>query len=180
MNSKQKVGYTLLGAVIMLVGIGVGAIVSPPLIAQHNGVFDEIQCSTLRVIDKSGKDVVHIAASEDGNAVTVVDRSGNRAVQLVASENGNAVTVFNRSGNRAIQVGAKETMKGNEYSVDVFDKAGNTAINLGTTEVGEVSVNGVIIHGRTGQEQIVLGTAIDHASAIVIVDRAGKVKWRAP
>ena len=34
-----------LGAIIMLIGLTVGAIVSPPLIAQRNGVFDEIECS---------------------------------------------------------------------------------------------------------------------------------------
>lgn len=37
MNYKQKLRYKLLGAVIMLVGIGTGSIISPPLIAQHNG-----------------------------------------------------------------------------------------------------------------------------------------------
>ena len=47
MNNKQKFGYTLLGALIMLIGIGVGAIVSPPLIAQRNAVFDEIVCNQL-------------------------------------------------------------------------------------------------------------------------------------
>ena len=42
MNQKQKFGYTVLGALIMLVGIGVGSIVSPPLIAQRDGVFGEL------------------------------------------------------------------------------------------------------------------------------------------
>ena len=36
MNCKQKFGYMVLGAVIMLIGLAVGAIVSPPLIA-HGG-----------------------------------------------------------------------------------------------------------------------------------------------
>ena len=35
MNLKQKCFYTALGAVIMLIGLGIGAIVSPPLIAQN-------------------------------------------------------------------------------------------------------------------------------------------------
>ena len=35
MNHKQKYFYTALGAFIMLTGMGVGAIVSPPLIAQR-------------------------------------------------------------------------------------------------------------------------------------------------
>ena len=35
MNQKQKCFYTALGAAIMLIGIGVGAIICPPLIAQR-------------------------------------------------------------------------------------------------------------------------------------------------
>jgi hypothetical protein len=35
MNYKQKLGYTLLGAGIMLIGLAVGAIVAPPMKGLH-------------------------------------------------------------------------------------------------------------------------------------------------
>ena len=76
MNHKQKLGYTVLGTVTMLIGLGVGAIVSPPLIAQRNGVFDEIECSKLTVVDKTGKPAVLLATSGTGSSVTVFDKSG--------------------------------------------------------------------------------------------------------
>ena len=76
MNQKQRFGYTTLGAVIMLVGIGMVSIVSPPLIAQRDGVFGEIECTKLRVVDKAGKTAVRLSADENGNHVTVVDKMG--------------------------------------------------------------------------------------------------------
>ena len=62
MNYKQKLGYTCLGAAIMLIGIGVGSIVSPPLIAQRNGVFDEVNCSRLSIFDESKREVITLFA----------------------------------------------------------------------------------------------------------------------
>lgn len=55
MNHKQKLGYMALGAGIMLVGLVIGAIVSPPLIAQRNGVFDKIVCREIEVVDKDSE-----------------------------------------------------------------------------------------------------------------------------
>ena len=54
MNRQQKLGYMVLGAVIMAVGIGLGAVVSPPLIAHRNGVFDEVVCGKLTVVNEKG------------------------------------------------------------------------------------------------------------------------------
>ena len=42
MNHKQKCVYTILGAVIMLIGMGVGAIICPPLIAQREDVLGDL------------------------------------------------------------------------------------------------------------------------------------------
>ena len=62
MNTKQKLGYTIFGAVIMLVGMSVGSILSPTLIAQQNGVFDEIQCTKLTVVNELGEERIRIDA----------------------------------------------------------------------------------------------------------------------
>ena len=65
MNTKQKLGYTILGAVIMLVGMSVGSILSPTLIAQNNGVFDEIQCTKLTVVNELGEKRMELQAPKD-------------------------------------------------------------------------------------------------------------------
>jgi hypothetical protein len=84
MNNKQKFGYTLLGALIMLIGIGVGAIVSPPLIAQRNAVFGEIVCNQLKVVDKYGKEAVLLVAREIANGVIVCNKEGKSVISLSA------------------------------------------------------------------------------------------------
>ena len=98
MNQKQRFGYTFLGAVIMLVGIGLGSIVSPPLIAQRDGVFGEIECTKLRVVDKAGKTAVLLATTEDGNYVTVTNKAEEPAITLIADEVTNRVTIHNKVG----------------------------------------------------------------------------------
>ena len=55
MNQKQKLGYTLLGAWIMAVGIIIGQVITPNIEAQSNGVFDEITCRGIKVVDENGK-----------------------------------------------------------------------------------------------------------------------------
>ncbi|MCE2394909.1 hypothetical protein J4G02_10025 [Candidatus Poribacteria bacterium] len=122
MDHKQKLGYTVLGAVIMLVGIGVGSIVSPPLIAQRDGVFGEIECTELIVVDKAGKTAVHLSAREDGNGIAVYDTAGQKAITLTAVELGNSVTVCDKAGKAVVDLIAIEAGKG---AVVAYDKAGN-------------------------------------------------------
>ena len=108
MNHKQKLGYTVLGAVIMLVGLAVGAIVSPPLIAQRNGVFDEIQCSKLTVINKAGKRAVVLDAGEERNGVNVFDKQEKPAVSLVADAKSNGMLIFDKANKPAVLINAGE------------------------------------------------------------------------
>ena len=49
-----------LGAVIMLIGLAVGAIVSPPLVAQRNEVFDYITCRGVKVVDELGSVDIYV------------------------------------------------------------------------------------------------------------------------
>ena len=55
MNHKQKLGYMALGAGILAVGIMIGQFVTPDIEAQSAGVFDEITCRLLTVVDEKGK-----------------------------------------------------------------------------------------------------------------------------
>ena len=64
MNHKQKLGYTLLGAGILAVGIIIGQVITPDIEAQSNGVFDKITCRELEVMDKDGNRGIFLAASQ--------------------------------------------------------------------------------------------------------------------
>ena len=71
MNSKQKCFYTALGAVIMLIGMGVGAILCSPLIAQREDILGDIQCTGLTVVNRSGEPAVLLRTSDLANRVIV-------------------------------------------------------------------------------------------------------------
>ena len=103
----------------------VGTIVSPPLIAQRNGVFGEIQCTGLKVVDKDGKMAIDLYAHELGNGVAVLNKGGGAGIGLAAHEDeagGNNVMILDKSGNKVVGLGTFSKM-GN--GVAIFDKQGN-------------------------------------------------------
>ena len=85
MKQKICVRSMGLGAVIMLIGLAVGAIVSPPLVAQRNGVFDEIQCKRLTVVDEDGNKAIRLFSTGvlvKENMMVVYDKLGNEVIVL--------------------------------------------------------------------------------------------------
>ena len=93
MNRLQKFLYTLWGAVIMAIGITIGAIVCSPLVAQENGFFDKVVCHELEVVDKDGKKAIVLQSNrgdDSANRVIIYDPENKRAnvvgVELVSDE----------------------------------------------------------------------------------------------
>ena len=82
MTHKQKLGYMLLGAGIMALGIIIGQVITPEIEAQSNGVFDEIQCRKLTVVDHNGKRAVLLSSENDdmlnSNSVKIFDQKGGK------------------------------------------------------------------------------------------------------
>lgn len=128
MNYKQKLGYTLLGAGIMLIGLAVGAIVSPPLVAQRNGVFDEIQCRKIEVVDKHNETAIRLTGLDSSNNIQIYDKHGNLEISLGA----NAISIFNE-GKSAIFLSGTEM----ENSISIWDTTGKPAIDLSVHQVFE-------------------------------------------
>ena len=196
MNHKQKFTYTALGAVIMLIGLCVGAIISPPLIAQRNGVFDEITCRMLIVVDQAGKPAISLSASElFGNVIQISDKEGI-AIALAASEDSNVILVQDKAGKGGLHFNASAE----ENVIRLIDKAGKAAVNLVTDRNG----NGITVNapGKDGNAAIALGafaheflgtaiqindkTAINLSvnellgNSMTIRDQAGRVMWETP
>lgn len=170
MNHKQKFTYTALGAVIMLIGLCVGAIISPPLIAQRNGVFDDITCRMLIVVDEAGKPAISLSASElFGNVIQISNKEGI-AIALAASEDKNVILVQDKAGKGGLHFNASA----DENVIRLIDKAGKAAVNLVTDRNG----NGITVNvpGKDGNAAIILG-AFAHeflGTAIQINDKTGK------
>lgn len=95
MNHKQKLGYTLLGAGIMAVGITIGQFITPDIEAQSNGVFDKITCREIEVVDTKGNKAIVSGSGGQApfreNWVTIHYPQGDKAIQLLSNEPGTSM-----------------------------------------------------------------------------------------
>ena len=88
MDYKQKLGYMVLGAAMILVGMAV-SVFSPSLDAQRHGEY--IVCRGLTVVDGKGNKAIHLTASKNRNHIIVYDKEGKKAVGLHTDGTGNGV-----------------------------------------------------------------------------------------
>ena len=154
MNHKQKLGYTVLGAVIMLVGLGIGAIVSPPLIAQRNGMFDKITCRELVVTDENGNKAIALVSTEEaGNGIITYNPTGEPTVVLVATEQQSEVSISNRMGTKAISLLS-----------DSITPSGNS----------------VTIYNQVGGQGVLLYSLKGRGNGVIVADRTGNASWTTP
>ena len=134
MNHKQKIGYTLLGAFIMLIGMLIDNFTSPPVTAQTDG---EITCQKLTFVDATGKPLFWLETGNGlsifkadvfnwntevsqnkevmrltcdglfGNELSLLNPNGRQGVRLDASQFGNFVAIFNHEGKEAVSLEAQ-------------------------------------------------------------------------
>ncbi len=99
MNHKQKLGYMALGAGILAIGITLGQWVTPNIEAQSNGMFDEITCRRIKVVDAEGNSRIELGTFEDTSVITVLDKAGNKSVNLNAPEGSPYIDIIDKAGN---------------------------------------------------------------------------------
>ena len=166
MNYKQKLGYILFGAGIMAIGIIIGQVITPDIEAQNNGVFDEITCRSLNVVDENGNAGIQLLAVGDTNVIVIGDNSPDTGRIYLGTDHGtNGITITDGAGNSAIELEAK---KHNNY-VQLFDKAENTAILLNTHE----DANGITIFGKAEKPAILL-SAIESENNLFVARKGGE------
>lgn len=169
MNHKQKLGYMALGAGIMALGIIIGQSTTPDIEAQSNGVFDEIVCNKLTVVDESGKRAILLYGDEESNGIFVFDPLVNelKGIELLSMKSGNRVFLSDRV-HRAITLaasfaeeahvllsfqgkrGVRLSSGGLGNQVGVFDKEGVHAIELSTFPL-PVLRDGIKIYNEAGK-----------------------------
>ena len=166
MNHKQKLGYMALGAGILALGIIIGQAITPNIEAQSNGVFDEITCRSLNVVDKNGNAGIQLLAVGDTNLIVIGDNSpGTGRIYLGTDHGTNGITITDGAGNSAIELKAKE----HQNHVQVFDKAKNRAILLNTHE----DANAVTIFGKAEKPAILL-SVFESENTIFVSCKGGK------
>ena len=172
MNHKQKCFYTALGAFIMLIGMGVGAIVSPPLIAQREDVLGEIQCTELTVVDMSGEPAIVLRADEIlGNGIVIHNPAGTPAVLFVADDTGNNLAVADKSGEPAVLLRTSDLAN----RVIVRNPLGKDGVRLSAGKVA----NRVTVSNPEETNAVQL-YADDVASRVTVHNQVGIITWEAP
>lgn len=108
MKHKQKFGYILLGASIMLCGITIGQFITPNIGAQQDGYFDSIMCRQL-IVKNPDDDMSRIYLSPPS---VIITRGDKMAIKLQSSEqHGNVMTICNpQTGKRSVTMGSTETI----------------------------------------------------------------------
>ena len=102
MNHKQKLGYILLGAGIMALGIIIGQFITPNIEAQSGGVFDKITCREIEVVGSKGNKAIVLTSHEVESKMVFYDREEKPAVKLASSVMGNEVLINDIKGYRGI------------------------------------------------------------------------------
>ncbi len=175
MNYKQKLGYMLLGAGIMAIGITIGQFVTPDIEAQQNGFFDEITCRGLTVVDQNGKTAIRLNTFLGANGVSILNKKGKLAIALSSSEAYNTVNIYDKNEKGAIVLSALE--KSNEINIYDKNRAEAIALFMPRLIVGDNSFNEVNIFNETREGAIALRTG-EGVNNIAVKDPEGKESFR--
>ena len=172
MNHKQKCFYTALGAFIMLVGLGVGALVCPPLIAQREDVLGDFKCTGLTVVDMSGAPAIVLRTDETlGNGIVLHNPAGTPAVLFVADEAGNSVALADKSGEPAVLLRTSELAN----RVIVRNPSGKDGVRLSAGKV----TNRVTVYNPEETNAVQL-YADEVTNRVTVHNKVGIIRWEAP
>ena len=123
MNHKQKIGYAILGAFIMLIGMLIDNFTSPPVTAQTDG---EITCQKLTFVDETGEPLFRLQAETGTRAeprfhstyaktgtgandtLVFFNRRGQRVVSLTSSMLKNHLSIRDITGMERVALSADE------------------------------------------------------------------------
>ena len=145
MNTKQKCGYMILGAVIGIAGLAVGLCVSP--LTAKLDTFDEIVCNRLIITGPDNRNVVlahagELATTSDSAALQITGtahKSG--AIVFQCGEYGTSLRVLSKDGKTKIRIGQGE---GLTSMIEVLPAYGRGGIRLSGTRPARLSLwNGV-------------------------------------
>ena len=166
MNYKQKLGYMVLGAGILALGIIIGQVVTPDIEAQSNGVFDKITCRELQVVDEKGRQTISISSANGTALVTLFDtHSGVPGVMLGSSKEMNYVHVTDK---RSAGVPGISLYCDNGVNGAIVTNTGSAveAIILGSND----TQNYVSVINKLGQQGIILSNLNFGGSTVTVYD----------
>ena len=198
MNYRQKLSYTALGAMIMSIGLGLGAIVTVPLIAQKTDVFDDIQCKSLTIMNENGRAAITLKTTNTSHVIIVHEFGGDdAAIALGSTRKANQLFINGENGKSAITI-AQE--RGGIGTLAIKRPNTDQSASIATGDHGSTltftSPHGLPLislfqlvdlgNGLTVRRQDGIKSAVDISSYprggndITIFDRHGNMTWKAP
>lgn len=188
MNHKQKIGYTFLGAFIILIGMLIDNLTSPPVTAQNNG---ELTCQKLTFVDETGMPLFTLnteienrgdflfVRGKDGKKIMGLTRFLFPSVSVYSTEEVKTVSLLGLGrgvGGGAIYTKNSEGKTGTLMSTDfrggavkVYDEDGKKAIELKTT--GPLMTDrAIMVHSKDGKTVISL-TSDEYGAGVAVVHK---------
>ena len=159
MNYKQKIGYTILGAFIMLIGMWMGNSTSPPLIAQSNG---ELTCKQLTFVDETGEPLFILRAETEGvsdHQLSIRNKAGQETVRLTSiifeslGRTLNHLCLFNDEGEVAVGLTSGGYLG---PSVEIYDDDSQASVRLITGDPRR-SGGSIEVCNRQGKTCAIMG-----------------------
>ena len=146
----------------MLIGMGVVATLTTPLVAQHDRVFNTITCRGIKVVDKADEAKIYLTVFEDGAGISIRDKDGKSGISLESQKSGNGVWV-KKSGNIGVGLMAGE----DKNLLRIYDKADKHAIGLGADKYA----NYLFIDDSAGKRSFEVEVSV-HRNRLGVFDKS--------
>ena len=162
----HKLRYMALGGLLMFIGMLTASVLMPNLVAQRNR-FGDIECTSLRVVDKDGMSRVEIGITSDGEdaSIFVMDKKGvPQAYISVEERRGGRIRVSNKLGEKSASLDVG--LFGGRVGVRGKDMEG---AKLGVDEHGGY----FIVHVGHRQPKVAMGVDESGNGAVSTWDKNG-------
>ena len=198
MNYRQKLGYILLGAVIMLTGMTIDSIVAPPLIAQHNGTFDTIVCKSLTILDNNGQPAIDLVTDPERNAVAI-HKPGEKEPDITISSGAISSDIMIHGDHGEFALSLSYTRADSSNHIMLADPNGKVGITIATATQGNlVSLasptgksalllynlpnirNGITISDNNDKNALSINASVRYGNSFNVHDKTGAIIWGAP
>ena len=154
----------------MLIGLLVGAIVSPIAVSQDQTLLGHFECRSLTVVNKEGKQVIELGSStKGGGLVDVRDEKGKKGIRLSAGNRSNDV-LLSVPGGRGIGVGISSDKDTRNISMDW---RGQSAVSLRADD------EACSISFGIGAPTLIVGTS-KHADGMALFTPHGRLRSSCP
>ena len=178
MTHIQRSGYMLLGAGLLALGIIIGRMIETRTVVQSGGVFDEIVCRRVTLVDKDGNKAMDLGSSDDAtdvfsNELSFYDKWGNLAMLLYARDSSHGIWVYDDRGNRAFELSTNHDVANRLL---LRDKKGSRAVTMVSSSLGNL----VNVHSSLDKSYVSLYAWNDKETRVAVRDKGGKTRWQAP